>query len=176
MTSGNNNTSNEKELEAAVNSLPLTSEVDMRIARDGQWYHDGGLISRMPLVRLFSTVLQRDPNGVFWLVTPVEKAIITVEDAPFVIVEMKDEGQGKDQRISFRNNVDTWIDLDGEHPIRIEYKHENGDPSPYVLIREGLEGRLLRSVYYQLIDLAVEQNNQIGVWSKGTFHVLGSLE
>ncbi len=163
-------------LRAEAKSLLLTSDVDMRIARDGRWYHEGEPINRMPLVRLFSTVLKRDDDGIFWLVTPVERAKIVVEDAPFTIVEMTNEGRGKNQNISFRNNVDTWFDLDLGHPIRIEYKHENAAPSPYVLVREGLEGRILRSVYYQLIELADVQNNELGVWSNGKFHVLGSIE
>ncbi len=163
-------------LKEAVKNLPLTSEVDMRIARDGRWYHDGELINRLPLVRLFSTVLKRDEDGVFWLVTPVEMAKIIVEDAPFTIVEMKNKGVGKDQQISFRNNVDTWFDLDLDHPIRIEYKDENDSPSPYVLVRAGLEGRILRSVYYQLAELADARNNELGVWSNGEFHILGSID
>ena len=154
----------------------MTSEVDMRIARDGRWYHDGGLINRLPLVRLFSTVLKRDDEGIYWLITPVEKAKIVVEDAPFTIVEMKNEGVGKDQKISFRNNVDVWFEFDRGHPIRIEYKDESEAPTPYVLVRERLEGRILRSVYYQLAELAVERNNELGVWSHGAFHVLGDIE
>ncbi|MFD2204288.1 DUF1285 domain-containing protein [Kiloniella antarctica] len=174
--SRNENKINDEALSKAAKSLPLTSEVDMRIARDGRWYHDGGLINRLPLVRLFSTVLKQDEDGGYWLITPVEKARIVVEDVPFTIVEMKSVGAGKDQKITFRNNVDTWFEFDQDHPIRIEYKDENESPTPYILVRERLEGRILRSVYYQLAELAVEQNNVIGVWSHSMFHVLGDIE
>ncbi|WP_020591085.1 DUF1285 domain-containing protein [Kiloniella laminariae] len=173
-------------IKEAVAALPLTSDVDMRIARDGQWYHEGRRIERKPLVRLFSTVLRRDAEGAYWLVTPVERARILVEDSPFVAVEIRHSGEGQNRIVSFRNNVDSWFDLDGDHPIRFETESgaageiqnnsEKEVPVPYLLVRDGLEARVLRSVYYQLVDLAEVREDKIGVWSKGKFHVFGNVE
>ncbi|MCZ4281844.1 DUF1285 domain-containing protein [Kiloniella laminariae] len=186
MVKDKQNVTEEAAIKAAAAALPLTSDVDMRIARDGQWYHEGRMIERKPLVRLFSTVLRQDNEGVYWLVTPVERARILVEDAPFVAVEIRHSGEGQSRVISFRNNVDTWFDLDADHPIRFETSSATSEelqnhsekqvPVPYVLVREGLEARLLRSVYYQLVDLAEVREEKIGVWSKGKFHVFGNVE
>ncbi|WP_417428211.1 DUF1285 domain-containing protein [Kiloniella sp.] len=164
------------DLAEAARKLPITSDVDMRIDRNGTWFHEGREIERKALARLFSTVLKRDERGEYWLVTPAEKAQIVVEDVPFTIVELKNGGQGKEQVLSFRSNMDQWFDLDKDHPIRIDYKDESGEPSPYILVRQNLEARILRAVYYQLMDLAEIKGSEIGVWSSGVFHLLGKVE
>ncbi|WP_421782768.1 DUF1285 domain-containing protein [Kiloniella litopenaei] len=166
-------TPNQSDLVEAVRQMPITSHVDMRIDRNGVWYHEGREIERKALARLFSTVLKRDDAGKYWLVTPVEKAQIGVEDVPFTIVELKSVGQGEEQVLSFRNNMDQWFDLDEDHPIRIDYKDGSNEPSPYILVRDNLEARILRNVYYQLVDLADLKGEDVGVWSSGVFHVLG---
>ena len=94
----------------------------MRIARDGTWYHQGSPIRRVALVKLFSTVLRRDDDGDYWLVTPVERGRIEVEDVPFTAVEMNVKGKGKDQVLSFRTNLDEIVNVDADHPLRIAEK------------------------------------------------------
>lgn len=154
--------------------------LEMRIARDGTWYHQGSPIRRKPLVKLFAGVLRRDEAGDYWLVTPVERGRIEVEDAPFIAVELTVEGQGADQAITFRTNVDDLVVADKAHPIRIVHDSATGEPTPYILVRDRLEARLARSVYYHLADLCVERQiggrSVLGVWSGGTFFVLESEE
>lgn len=152
---------------------------DIRIARDGVWWHEGAPIRRLALVRLFAGVLRRDEAGDYWLVTPAERGRIRVEDAPFVAVEMRAEGAGEDQVLRFRTNVDDWATAGPDHPIRVAADPETGEPSPYVLVRNGLEARLARPVYYELAERAVPRDADgegtvYGVWSKGAFFPIGS--
>ncbi|AWJ86535.1 proteophosphoglycan precursor (plasmid) [Azospirillum sp. TSH58] len=163
-------------------ALPLTAReqrFDIRIARDGTWFHEGDPIRRIELVKLFATVLRRDGAGDFWLVTPVERGRIVVEDTPFVAVEMAASGDGDEQVVSFRTNLDEWVECGPDHPIRVVHNPENGEPTPYILIRNGLEARILRSVYYELVDRADTRGHdgeaEVGVWSKKVFFVLGRL-
>lgn len=143
---------------------------DIRILRDGTWLHEGAPIRRLELVKLFARVLRRDDAGDYWLITPAERGRIMVEDAPFIAVEMKVEGQGRDQRLSFRTNVDDWVTAGPGRPITTV-----GD-APYVEVRGGLTARLARSVYYQLAELATDDSDYgeevMGVWSDGTFFAL----
>lgn len=156
---------------------------ELRIASDGTWFHEGAPIRRKPLVKLFATVLKRDEDGDFWLQTPVEKCPIAVEDAPFVAVELRAEGEGEAQRLDFRSNLDVWIEAGPERPLRVETDPASGEPRPYVLVEPGpgggLEALLLRPVFYQLVDCAVpgrgEHDGQLGVWSRGAFFALGPL-
>ena len=111
------------------NTLPSCGDFDFRIARDGTWFYRGSPIGRKPLVRLFSTVLRREDDGSYWLVTPVERGRITVDDAPFVAVEMNVTGSGRDQKLSFRTNVDDWVVADDQHPISLRIDAD-GAPSP----------------------------------------------
>jgi hypothetical protein len=151
-------------------------DIDMRIARDGTWFYKGTPIERKALVKLFSTILSRDEAGDYWLKTPVEETRIQVEDAPFVAVELKAEGEGREQKLSFRSNLDEWVEAGERHPIRVERDPQSGEPSPYVAIRPGLDALIARPVYYELAGLAVpdpEQPQRLGVWSKGRFFVLG---
>lgn len=134
-----------------------TQDFQMRIARDGTWWHRGGQIKRQKLVQLFATVLQRDADGRYWLVTPVEKGTIDVEDAPFVAVEMTVQERGTpDQRIAFRTNLDHWVEADPGHAIRVETATGTDEPSPYVHVRDGLDALIGRSVFYDLVDMAEE--------------------
>lgn len=156
--------------------LPFCGDFDIRIARDGTWFHQGSPIGRKPLVKLFSTVLRREDDGEYWLVTPVERGRVIVEDAPFTAVEFSATGSGKGQLLRFRTNVDTWIALDSEHPLRIAVDDETGEPRPYILVRDRLEALILRPVYYGLAELAVEeqmnQGSRFGLWSSGSFFPL----
>lgn len=155
-------------------------DMDMRIARDGTWYYMGSPIGRKSMVRLFSTILRHDEDGKFYLVTPVEKVGIKVDDAPFVAVEMFVEGAGERQLLSFRTSVDDMVTADRDHPIRVAYHDGTGAPSPYVRVRDRLEALIARAVFYDLVEIAVEArvNGKVilGVWSSGVFFPLGSPE
>jgi len=146
---------------------------DMRIARDGTWFHQGTPIRRPAMVRLFSTVLRREPDGTHVLVTPVEKLDIEVEATAFRAVEMSVDGKGQSTCIAFRLDSGDVIILGPDHPLRI-VETESG-PSPRLLVRHGLEAELTRSVYYELAELALAGvESPAGVWSAGTFFPLGA--
>jgi uncharacterized protein len=153
-------------------------EIDMRIARDGSWFYMGSIINRKPLVKLFSTVLRLEDDGEYYLITPVEKAHIKVDDAPFTAVEMFVEGEGRDRKLTFRTNVDDQVTMDAEHPLRVAIDDETGEPSPYILLRHNLEALIVRSVFYDLVDLAEETDrDMLAVWSGGScFEIGGTLE
>lgn len=161
---------------AAAEALPSCGDFDMRIAADGTWFYRGSPIGRQRLVKLFSTVLRREADGEYWLVTPVERGRIEVEDAPFVAVELSVNGRGRDQVLAFRTNLDVWVEAGPEVPLRLELDAASGEPRPYILVRDGLEARLLRNVYYHLIEAAephnVDNRERLGVWSKGRFFPL----
>jgi hypothetical protein len=141
---------------------------DMRIARDGTWFHQGSPIGRPAMVRLFSTILRREPDGRHVLVTPVEKLDIDVEDAPFVAVEMKLEGTGEAAEIAFRLNTGDLVPAGPDHPIRFEQRDDG--PHPYLAVRAGLEALIARSVYYELAALALDNGSDpAGIWSRGAF-------
>lgn len=141
---------------------------DMRIARDGTWYHQGSPIGRAAMVRLFSTILRREPDGRHVLVTPVEKLDIEVEDAAFVAVEMKVEGEGEAADIAFRLNTGDLVAAGPDHPIRFEERDDG--PHPYLAVRAGLEALIARPVYYELAALALDNGSDpAGVWSRGAF-------
>ena len=128
----------------------------MRIARDGTWFYHGSPIGRKPLVRLFASVLHRDPAGDYWLETPFEKCRISVDDVPFTAVEMFVEGEGEGRLIRFRTNIDDMVSVDEDHPIRVDTDSESGEPAPYVRVREGLDALIVRSVFYDLVELGEE--------------------
>jgi hypothetical protein len=159
--------------------LPSCGDFDMRIARDGTWFYRGSPIGRKPLVKLFSTVLRRE-NGEFWLVTPAERGRILVDDAPFVAVAVDAAGTGMDRRLTFRTNVDDEVIADAAHPIRVAADSPRGESVPYVTVRNGLEARILRPVYYHLVELGefaiIDGVEQLGVWSAGIFFPLGRIE
>lgn len=143
----------------------------MRIARDGSWYHEGRPIARPAMVRLFSTILRREPDGRFVLVTPAEKLDIEVEDAPFVAVETKSEGVGRARSLAFRLNTDDLVVAGPDHPLRIELRDDG--PHPYVEVRRGLDALIARPVYYELAELALDAGTDPpGLWSSGAFFPL----
>jgi hypothetical protein len=146
----------------------------LRIARDGSWWHEGAPIRRIELARLFATVLRRADDGSYWLVTPVERGRIAVEDVPFVAVELTASGSGRAQSLRLRSNLDEWVTVGPQHPLRVRASGEA--LVPYVEMREGLEARLERAVYYQLVELGEELAEpggaRFGVWSGGQFFAL----
>ena len=148
-------------------------EIDMRIARDGLWFYQGTPIGRERLVRLFSTILRKEDDGSYVLVTPVERVGIEVEDVPFVAVDVEAKGEGRAQTLTFRTNVGDFVTADAEHPIRIEKDTETGEPTPYVLVRARLEARVNRAMFYYLVDYGTVEEKDgarlFGVWSGGVF-------
>ena len=145
----------------------------MRIARDGTWYHEGAPIRRPAMVRLFSTVLRREPDGRHLLVTPAEKLEIDVDSTAFRAVEMRVEGDGRDRRIAFRLDSGDAVILGPDHPLRV-VETEHG-PSPRMLVRHGLEAELTRALYYELAELALAEDPP-GVWSDGDFFRLDAAQ
>lgn len=153
---------------------PYCGDSDMRIGRDGTWFHQGAVVTRPALVRLFSTILRKDDEG-FMLVTPVEKLSIAVEDAPFLAVLMTAEGQGENMRLTFTTNVGDKVVAGRDHPLRFSPDAKTGAPIPYLLVRGGLEAKLARPVYYALVDSAVMRGDDFGVWSEGVCFVMGQI-
>ena len=147
---------------------PFCGDLDMQIRRDGTWFYEGTPIGRQELVRLFSTILWREGDKYF-LVTPVEKVGIEVEDAPFVAVDFERSGTGEDQVLTFTTNVGDSARASAEHPIRVERDPETGEPSPYVLVRRNLEALIDRKSFYRLVDLGVHRDGWFGIWSGGEF-------
>jgi hypothetical protein len=131
-------------------------DIDMVIKRDGTWFYMGTPIGRAPLVRLFSTVLRKDDDGKTYLVTPVEKIGIIVEDAHFVAVEMSRQGEGHDQVLTFRTNVGDVVEVSDENPLRFEIVEENQGVKPYLRVRGRLDALVSRAVMYDLIELGEE--------------------
>lgn len=166
----------------------------MRIARDGTWFYQGSPIGRKELVCLFASVLKREADGSYWLETPVERGRIEVDDAPFVAVELNwghccgldgcdhegvTDGRASNrtrQVLTFRTNLDQMVTADMAHPIRVEVDPLTREPRPYVTVRPGLEARIARPVFYELVALAqpetVDGREVLGVWSEGVFFVI----
>ncbi|OYV55406.1 MAG: hypothetical protein B7Z76_10640 [Acidiphilium sp. 20-67-58] len=154
------------------------------IRRDGTWLYRGSPIGRKSMVCLFASVLKRDDDGDYLLETPVERGRIEVEDAPFVAVELDWHGEGRDQVLYLRTNVDETVAVGAEHPLRVAHDLLTCEPTPYVLVRPGqglfpIEARISRAVYYELVALAepgVQFGKRVlGVWSQGAFFSLGEL-
>ena len=144
---------------------------EMRIARDGTWFHQGSPIGREAMVRLFSTILRRESDGSYVLVTPVEKLWIEVEDAPFLAVELKSEGEGRSRALAFRLNTGDLIAAGPGNPLVIRETPDG--PHPYLHVRGGLEALVNRSVYYELMNLALDEaSDPVGLWSNGAFYPL----
>lgn len=157
---------------------PFCGDIDMRIASDGTWYYLGTPIGRPALVRLFSTVLKREGDDYF-LVTPVEKVGIRVDDAPFMAVEMQIQGEGSQRRLAFRINVDDWVDCDAGHALRFEQSADGG-LTPYVHVRANLWAKVTRAVYYDLVELGEERRldgaQMFGVASAGSFFAMAPAD
>lgn len=153
-------------------------DIDMRIASDGTWFYMGTPIGRPALVRLFSTILKREGDKHF-LVTPVEKVGIRVDDAPFMAVEMQRDGAGEAQRLHFRTNVDDWVECDAEHELRFK-QADDGGLIPYLHVRSDLWAKVTRPIYYDLVELgeerAVNGREMFGVNSGGTFFAMADAE
>jgi hypothetical protein len=153
-------------------------DIDMRIGSDGTWFYMGTPIGRPALVRLFSTILKREGDKHF-LVTPVEKVGIRVDDAPFMAVEMQTEGSGDAQRLHFRTNVDDWVECDAAHELRFKEARDGG-LTPYLHVRRDLWAKVTRAVYYDLVELgeerAVNGRDMFGVQSAGQFFAMAGAE
>jgi hypothetical protein len=147
---------------------PFRGDMDMRIARDGRWFHEGKPIARFELARLFSTILKLE-DGKYFLVTPVEKVGITVDDAPFVAVDFEVSGTGSGQVLTFVTNMKDTTVAGPENPMRVERDPETGEPSPYVHVRAGLEALIDRKSFYRLVEIGDEHDGWFGVWSNGAF-------
>lgn len=143
-----------------------TGDSEMRIATDGTWYHQGDPIRRPAMVRAFSSILRREADDSYALVTPYQKLSIIVEDAPFVAVELESKNSGPARTLAFRLNTDHLVVAGSDHPLRFGADR----PQPYLQVRNGLEAVLARPVYYQLADLALEEGaDPVGIWSDGIF-------
>ena len=154
---------------------PLSGTMDMRIAEDGRWFHDGVEIKRQSLADLFSTILKRE-NGQYYLVTPVEKWRIQVDDAPFLVIgaeHHKSKGEVLAHYVFSTKNGDEVV-ADKQHPLWIEYKGNEQQPRPYLMIRDGMPGLLNRNVYYQLVEDALRngKDTAVGIHSCGEFFAL----
>ena len=143
-------------------------DLDMRIARDGTWFYLGTPIGRKELVRLFSTILRKDDDKYF-LVTPVEKVGIKVDDAPFVAVDFEATGSGLDQSLTFETNVGDFTIAGKDNQIRVVRDKQSGEPSPYVHVRAGLEALIDRKSFYRLVDIGAHHEDWFGIWSSGQF-------
>ncbi len=141
--------------------------IDIRIDRTGQWFHEGGRIRRQPLVDLFAGILRREDDG-FYLVTPVEKLKIDVEDAPFVAVDLDVRGTGAEAELLFTTNVGDYVLADESHPLTVR------EGRPYLEVRDGLEALLSRPVYYRLVEHALEEDGRLVIYSAGTRFDLGA--
>ena len=157
---------------------PFCGDLDMRIAGDGTWYYMGTPIGRPALVRLFSTILKRE-DGKHFLVTPVEKVGIRVDDAPFLAVEMAQHHDDQGRHLRFRTNVDDWVECDTAHPLRFEASAEGG-LTPYLLVRADLWAKVTRALYYDLVDMGEERmvdgRQMFGVASAGAFFAMADAE
>lgn len=147
---------------------PFCGDLDMRIARDGTWFYLGTPIGRFELARLFSTILKKEGER-YYLVTPVEKVGITVDDAPFVAVDFEATGTGTDQVLRFETNMGDRFCAGPELPIRVVRDPDTGEPSPYVLVRSNLEALIDRKSFYRLVDIGAHHEEWFGLWSGGEF-------
>jgi hypothetical protein len=148
---------------------PFCGDIDMRIAADGTWFYLNSPIGRKPLAQLFASVLRREEDGRYYLVTPVEKVGIRVDDAPFAAVRMSVSGAGRAQAIRFETNVDDEVTVDAAHPLRFAEEQGTGGLKPYVLVRPGLEALVSRALFYDLAAAGTVEDGWFGVWSSGVF-------
>jgi len=153
---------------------PYCGDIGLEIRADGTWFYQGSPIGRKPLVKLFSRVLRRDPDGGHFLVTPVEKVDVKVADAPFLAVEMETQGEGPTRVLTFRTNVDDVVRCGAAHPLRFLAERVSGGLKPYLLVRGRLEALVTRALYYDLVELADigPDGSTFGLWSDGAFFPL----
>ncbi|MEX0306400.1 MAG: DUF1285 domain-containing protein [Ruegeria sp.] len=150
---------------------PFCGDLDIRIAKDGTWIYLGSPINRVELVKLFSSILKKE-EGKYFLVTPVEKVGITVEDAPFIAVDFDQTGGGETQQLTFTTQVGDTATAGPDHPIRIVFDLDTDEPSPYILVRANLEARIDRKSFYRMVEIASHHDGWFGVWSDGQFFPL----
>lgn len=148
---------------------PYCGEIDMRITAGGAWLYKDSPIGREALVRLFASILRRQPDGRHVLVTPVEMVGIEVEDAPFLAVEMSGEGTGESRVLTFRTNTGDIVSAGPEHPLRFALESETGGLKPYLHVRGSLEALLTRALAHELATLEDEKDGVAGIWSSGSF-------
>jgi hypothetical protein len=147
---------------------PYCGDIGMSIRPDGVWLYQGSPIGRMALVKLFASVLRRDPDGRHYLVTPAEKVDVTVEDAPFLAVEMQTDGEpGPGQQLVFRTNVDDIVRCGPANPLMFRQEAVSGGLKPYLLVRGRLEALVTRALYYDLVELAVPDDSDAAGTSAG---------
>jgi len=155
-------------------------DLGLSIDRDGVWHYQGSPIGRKEMVCLFASVLHRADDGTYWMVTPAEVGRVEVADVPFMAVELFTDCCQDGACISFRTNCDEVVTLDEDHPLRVEHDPETGESIPYITVRDGLDARLSRSVYYDLVGRGVEETRdgerRFGVWSRDQFFSLGTLD
>jgi uncharacterized protein len=155
---------------------PYCGDIGMAIRSDGVWFYQGSPIGRMPLVKLFASVLRKDDDSKHYLVTPAEKIDVVVDDAPFLAVEMQVAGSGRDQKLTFRTNVDDIVEAGPDHPIRFAVEPGSEGLKPYLLVRGRLEALVTRALYYDLVEMAVAEEHggrhALGLWSSGTFFAM----
>ncbi len=153
-------------------------DIGMEIRRDGTWFYQNSPIGRKPMVKLFSRILRRDTDNNHYLVTPVEKVIVHVEDAPFLAVEMEVIGKGPAQALNFRTNLDDVVACSRENPLRFVIEQPAGGLKPYLLVRGKLEALVTRALYYDLVELAEahpdhpDAQDGLGIWSRNTWFPL----
>lgn len=175
-----------KEIKKAEDSMPPVhlwepdncGEIDIQIKSNGQWFHEGELIKRQELVNLFSKVLRLDDDGHYYLVTPVEKMKIQVDDVPLLTVKAECINQGKDQKVCLTTDTDYQYMVDADHAVYVQFDEQTGDPRPYSIVRQNLKSLLSRTVYMSLVEWGVEsdvEKGKFGFWSCGQFFELGSL-
>ena len=154
-------------------------EIEMRIAADGTWFYQGTPIGRSALVKLFASILKREGEKYF-LVTPVEKCGIVVDDVPFMAVELRIDGAGSGRHLWFRTNVDDWVECGPDHPLRFEPEARSGGLKPYLHVRRNLWAKVTRALFYDLVDLgeerAVAGTLMFGVASAGEFYPMAAVD
>lgn len=152
----------------------LSGDIDIVVNRKGEWLYEGKPIAREAIVKLFSTILRREDDGHYYLVTPVEKWRIQVEDTPLLAHSLKVEGEGEARTLAVTTNVGEEIPIDEDHPLDVGTYPESGEPRPVIRLAHGLEARLVTSAYYDLAELiaADEPDAEVpmGVWSHGNFY------
>ncbi len=157
----------------------ICGELNIKIDKEGRWHYNNSPIGRKALIKLFSSVIEKDKNDTYWLVTPAEKGQILVEDVPFMAVECEVNGTGEKQVLNFRTNIDDYVKAGGENPLFFRVDSDTDEPKPYILVRKNLEAKLTRSVFYQVVDLGVQElikgERMFGVWSKTKFFVIGKV-
>ena len=165
---------------STIHRPEICGDIDIRIARDGTWYYLGSPIGRKPLVKLFASVLQRDASGDFWLITPAEICRISVDDAPFIAVEMSIDSEEREQVLRFRTNIGEVLTAGPDHAIRVAIDRETGEPAPYIMVREGLEALIVRSVFYELVEFGEERHingkKMLTICSNGVVFEIGPLD